>query len=76
MAFNWAKEFAVLSILTVVLQSIILELVPMGKFSDDILLNAVFGGGVNRCWCRNDFKNWCYQLGEQIIVSTIHLNEV
>ena len=38
------KRFAVLSILTVVLQSIILELVPMGKFSDDILLNAVFGG--------------------------------
>ena len=37
------KRFAVLSILTVVLQSIILELVPMGKFSDDILLNAVFG---------------------------------
>ena len=38
------KRFALLSILTVVLQSIILELVPMGKFSDDILLNAVFGG--------------------------------
>lgn len=38
------KRFAFLSILTVVLQSIILELVPMGKFSDDILLNAVFGG--------------------------------
>ena len=38
------KRFAVLSILTVVLQSIILESVPMGKFSDDILLNAVFGG--------------------------------
>ena len=38
------KRFAVLSILAVVLQSIILELVPMGKFSDDILLNAVFGG--------------------------------
>ena len=38
------KRFAVLSILTVELQSIILELVPMGKFSDDILLNAVFGG--------------------------------
>lgn len=38
------KRFAVLSILTVMLQSIILELVPMGKFSDDILLNAVFGG--------------------------------
>lgn len=38
------KRFAVLSILTVVLQSVILELVPMGKFSDDILLNAVFGG--------------------------------
>ena len=38
------KRFAVLSILTVVLQSIILELVPMGKFSDDILLNAVVGG--------------------------------
>lgn len=38
------KRFAVLSVLTVVLQSIILELVPMGKFSDDILLNAVFGG--------------------------------
>lgn len=38
------KRFAVLSILTVVLQSIILELVPMGNFSDDILLNAVFGG--------------------------------
>lgn len=38
------KRFALLSILTVVLQSVVLELVPMGKFSDDILLNAVFGG--------------------------------
>lgn len=38
------KRFAVLSILTVVLQSVVLELIPMGKFSDDILLNAVFGG--------------------------------
>ena len=33
------KRFALLSILTVVL-----ELIPMGKFSEDILLNAVFGG--------------------------------
>ncbi|MDO4925669.1 MAG: YitT family protein [Turicibacter sp.] len=38
------KRFALLSILAVVLQSVILELVPIGKFSDDILLNAVFGG--------------------------------
>ena len=38
------KRFALLSILTVVLQSVVLELIPMGKFSEDILLNAVFGG--------------------------------
>ncbi len=38
------KRFALLSILAVALQSIILELIPMGKFSNDILLNAVFGG--------------------------------
>ena len=30
--------------MAVVLQSVILELVPIGRFSDDILLNAVFGG--------------------------------
>ena len=69
------KRFAVLSILTVVLQSIILELVPMGKFSDDILLNAVCWWGVNRCWCRNDFKNWCINWGNRYCL-TIHLNEV
>lgn len=38
------KRFAFLSIVAVLLQSVILELVPMGQFSDDILLNAVFGG--------------------------------
>lgn len=38
------KRFALLSILAVALQSIILGLIPMGKFSNDILLNAVFGG--------------------------------
>ena len=36
------KRFALLSILAVVLQSVILELVPIGKFSDDILLNEYF----------------------------------
>ncbi|MDE5977017.1 MAG: YitT family protein [Turicibacter sp.] len=38
------KRFASLSILTVIMQSVVLEIVPIGKFSDDILLNAVFGG--------------------------------
>ena len=38
------KRFAFLSIVAVVLQSVILELVPIGRFSDYILLNAVFGG--------------------------------
>ena len=38
------KRFAFLSIVAVFLQSVILEVIPMGRFSDDILLNAVFGG--------------------------------
>lgn len=38
------KRFAILSILAVCLQFLMFELVPMGHFSDDILLNAVFGG--------------------------------
>lgn len=38
------KRFAILSMMAVVLQFILLELVPVGSFSEDILLNAVFGG--------------------------------
>lgn len=38
------KRFAILSILAVCLQFLMFELVPVGHFSDDILLNAVFGG--------------------------------
>ena len=38
------KRFAVLTIITVVLQSILLEVVPTVGFSDDMMLNAIFGG--------------------------------
>ncbi|MDB8541311.1 YitT family protein [Turicibacter sanguinis] len=38
------KRFAVLSMVAVVIQSVMLEMVPIGQFSEDILLNAVFGG--------------------------------
>ncbi len=38
------KRFAILSILAVCLQFLMFEIVPMGHFSEDILLNAVFGG--------------------------------
>jgi len=38
------KRFAVLTIITVVLQSILLEVVPAVGFSDDMMLNAIFGG--------------------------------
>lgn len=38
------RRFAILSILAVCLQFLMFELVPVGHFSDDILLNAVFGG--------------------------------
>lgn len=38
------KRFAILSIISVLLQFILLELIPVGRFSEDILLNSVFGG--------------------------------
>ena len=38
------NRFAVLSMVAVVIQSVMLEMVPIGQFSEDILLNAVFGG--------------------------------
>lgn len=39
-----SRRFAILSIIVVVLQTFLLELIPLGNFSDDILLNGVFGG--------------------------------
>jgi len=38
------KRFAMLTIIAVVLQSVLLELVPAHQFSDDMMLNAIFGG--------------------------------
>jgi len=38
------KRFAVLTIITVALQSIFLEVIPAIGFSDDMMLNAIFGG--------------------------------
>jgi len=38
------KRFAMLTIITVVLQSVLLEIVPAVGFSDDPMLNAIFGG--------------------------------
>ncbi len=38
------KSFTVYSFISVVLSSLFLELIPVEKMSDDILLNAVFGG--------------------------------
>ena len=38
------KRFAILTIVVVILQSILLEFVPTYRFSDDMMLNAIFGG--------------------------------
>ncbi|MGL4335525.1 MAG: YitT family protein [Turicibacter sp.] len=38
------RRYALLSIFVVTLQTFLLELIPVGNFSDDILLNSVFGG--------------------------------
>ena len=38
------KRFARLTVITVILQSIFLEVVPDLGFSDDLMLNAIFGG--------------------------------
>lgn len=38
------KRFAVLSVVVVILSSVMLAVIPEGSFSDNVLLNAVFGG--------------------------------
>ena len=38
------RRFTLLSIFAVVTQFILFEFVPMGQFSEDVLLNSVFGG--------------------------------
>ena len=40
------KRFAILTIISVGLQSVFFEIVPIHIFSDDMLLNAVFGGAL------------------------------
>ena len=38
------KRFALLTVISVVTQSILLETIPVYSFSDDLMLNAIFGG--------------------------------
>jgi len=38
------KRFAILTIMAVILQFILFEFIPVGYFSNDMLLNTVFGG--------------------------------
>ncbi len=38
------RRFTLLSIFAVIIQFIMFELVPIGQFSEDVLLNSVFGG--------------------------------
>lgn len=38
------KRFALLTIISVVLQSILFEVVPIHPFTDDIIINSIFGG--------------------------------
>ncbi len=38
------RRFTLLSIFAVIVQFIMFELVPIGQFSEDVLLNSVFGG--------------------------------
>jgi len=38
------KRFAVLTIVTVILQSILLETLPTTSFTDDVMINSIFGG--------------------------------
>ena len=42
--FKVGKSFTFYSFMAVVLMSFFLEVIPVQSFSDDILLNAVFGG--------------------------------
>lgn len=38
------KRFAVLTIISVVLQSILFDLIPIHSLADDVLINSIFGG--------------------------------
>ena len=38
------KRFAILTIISVVMQSILFETVPIYSFTDDIMINSIFGG--------------------------------
>lgn len=38
------KRFAVLTLISVVVQSILFELIPIHSFADDVLINSIFGG--------------------------------
>lgn len=42
--FNLGKGFAIYSIISVIFSTIFLELLPVLSFSDDFILNSVFGG--------------------------------
>lgn len=38
------KRFAILTIISVVAQSVLLEVIPSYSFSDDVMINSIFGG--------------------------------
>ena len=38
------KRFAVLTIISVILQSLFFEIVPINSFTDDVMINSIFGG--------------------------------
>lgn len=65
--FNLGKGFAVYSIISVVFSTLFLELLPVISFSNDFILNAVFGGVIGGAGVGLTLKNGASTGGMDIV---------